>query len=133
MRLIICVDDNDGLMFNKRRQSRDKAVISDILKLTEGKKLYINEYSAALFDDKAAVIVENDFMDVAESDDFCFAENVLLSDYSDRIDEVTVYHWNRVYPTDFKADVDYRKMTLIESVDFEGNSHPKITREVYKR
>ena len=32
MKIIACLDDNNGLLFNNRRQSRDRVVIEDILK-----------------------------------------------------------------------------------------------------
>lgn len=33
MKLIICIDDKNGIAFNKRRQSRDKRIIDKILNL----------------------------------------------------------------------------------------------------
>ena len=41
MKLIVCLDDNKGMMFNKRRQSRDRVLIENILELRKGEKLYI--------------------------------------------------------------------------------------------
>lgn len=35
MNVIVCVDDNNGMLFNKRRQSRDKAVIDKIINITK--------------------------------------------------------------------------------------------------
>ena len=131
MKVIICVDDGGGLMFNNRRQSRDRAVIEDILKLTDGKNLYVNQYSAKLFDGAANICVSANPMKAAQSGDYCFVENISAAEYSDKIEEAIVYNWNRMYPSDFKADFDYKKMTLKDSVDFEGSSHSKITREVY--
>lgn len=42
MIVILCLDDKKGMMFNNRRQSKDKFVIQDILKLVDGKKLFIS-------------------------------------------------------------------------------------------
>ena len=34
MKLIVCLDDGDGMLFNNRRQSRDKAVCEALYKET---------------------------------------------------------------------------------------------------
>ena len=39
MTLIVCVDDNMGMLFNHRRQSKDVVVRERILKQAEGKHL----------------------------------------------------------------------------------------------
>ena len=33
MKLIVCLDDKNGMMFNKRRQSRDRVLIENVLEL----------------------------------------------------------------------------------------------------
>ena len=40
MKLIVCLDDNKGMMFNNRRQSRDRVLIENVLELCKGEKLY---------------------------------------------------------------------------------------------
>ena len=50
MKLVVCVDDRMGVMFNKRRQSKDEKVREDILSmLEEGKKLFVSPYTAKQF------------------------------------------------------------------------------------
>ena len=49
MYLIFCVDDQYGLQFNHRRQSRDSKVIEDIIDHIEGNVLLVNPYSSVLF------------------------------------------------------------------------------------
>ena len=44
MKIIACLDDNNGLLFNNRRQSRDRVVIEDILKDCHNSKLWINNF-----------------------------------------------------------------------------------------
>ena len=44
MNLIICVDNKNGIMFNGRRQSRDRAVCEDILDMSGEHLLYTSEY-----------------------------------------------------------------------------------------
>ena len=38
LKVIVALDDNLGMMFNHRRQSRDRILISDIAEMVEGKK-----------------------------------------------------------------------------------------------
>ena len=42
MTVILCLDDRCGMAFNNRRQSRDKAVINDILTHLNGERLIIS-------------------------------------------------------------------------------------------
>ncbi len=132
MKIIICLDDNGGMLFNNRRQSRDKEVLKDIINSLEGNKLYTSEFSRKLFSDYAdSVIVDEDFLTVASENDVCFVENKSLKSVLG-INEIIVYKWNRIYPADFKCDIDFSKYKLVESIDFKGFSHEKITKETYK-
>ena len=47
---IVCLDENNGMFFNERRQSKDRYVIRDIVHMVENNTLYINEYSKELFE-----------------------------------------------------------------------------------
>ena len=38
MKIIVCVDNQNGMMFNHRRQSQDRVLRKRILELTGGKK-----------------------------------------------------------------------------------------------
>ena len=134
MNVIICLDDKNGMLFNNRRQSRDALVTEDILNNLDGKKLKILPFSKSLFDDSG------DCVDVCESvdslvskDDVFFLENVSLKIFLDSIDTLTVYRWNRVYPCDFYCDLDFSLFSLCEEAEFKGNSHEKITKQIYRR
>lgn len=49
MKIIVCVDNQNGMMFNHRRQSQDRVLKKRILELTGGKKLWMNAYSQKQF------------------------------------------------------------------------------------
>lgn len=132
MIVILCLDDKNGLMFNNRRQSKDKLVIQDILKLIGEKKLFISSYSESLFQGlKSNLIVDNNFLSNADKEDFCFVEDNNLKDFSEKIEKIIVYRWNRMYPSDLKLEIPIQSWNLVDSFEFAGNSHDKITREVY--
>ena len=128
MKLIVCLDDKNGMMFNKRRQSRDRVLIENVLELCKGGKLYTNEYSSKLFPEKSVEVfdsIEN------VGNEYCFAENFTVNE--ENIEEIIVYKWNRLYPADTYFNIDLAGWNLTETVDFEGSSHEKITREIYVR
>ena len=52
MKLIVCVDSNNGMLFNNRRQSKDKILIDYISDLVEQNRLWITEFSKDLFKGK---------------------------------------------------------------------------------
>ena len=119
MILIVCVDDHNGMMFNHRRQSQDRVLRADILELTDGKKIWMNAYSRKQF---------------AESDgEFCFVENADVSGCVERIEEIYLYRWNRDYPAEVYFPVDLSVWKCMETKEFAGSSHEKITRERYTR
>ncbi len=128
MKLIVCLDDKNGMLFNKRRQSRDRILIENILELCKDDKLYTNEYSSSLFPENSAIIRE-DFEKIENG--FVFAEKFTADE--DKIEEIIVYKWNRVYPADTYFNIDLSGWNLTETVDFAGSSHEKITRERYVR
>ena len=135
MILIVCVDDHNGMMFNHRRQSQDRVLRADILELTDGKKLWMNAYSRKQFaeSDAEKIRVDETFLDAAEDGEFCFVENADVSGCVERIDEIYLYRWNRDYPADVYFPVDLSMWKCVETKEFAGSSHEKITRERYTR
>lgn len=132
MIVILCLDNKNGMMFNNRRQSKDKVVAQDILKLVDEKKLFINSYSESLFQGlESNLIIDDNFLNNATKEDYCFVEDNNLKDFSEKIEKIIVYKWNRIYPSDLKLEIPIQNWNLIDSFEFAGNSHDKITREVY--
>lgn len=141
MQIIVCIDDDGGMLFHQRRQSRDRVLVEDILEATAkaGKALWISSFSERLFglevieEMRPFITVADDFLDQAQPDDFCFVENRPLKPYEEAIGFVTVYRWNRKYPADTFFDIDLEKWQKESSTDFTGSSHEKITREIYRK
>lgn len=135
MIIILCVDDNNGMMFNRRRQSQDRVLREDLLKLVGTGRLRMNAYSKKQFTDfgAAQAVIGEDYLDQAENGDFCFVEDKEVRPYEDQAERIILYRWNRVYPADFYFTLDLQGWTLEEMVEFAGSSHEKITREMYRR
>ncbi|MBQ2000944.1 MAG: ribonuclease Z [Clostridia bacterium] len=135
MRIIVCIDDNGGMMFNNRRVSSDKAVTDRIIDLLKGNSLYLNEYSAKLFLEKTDNLkISDDFLSEAGDNDYCFVENVDITEHISDIGQVIIYYWNRKYPSDFKfpKNAAVSGLKCVSVTEFSGNSHEKITEEVYE-
>lgn len=132
MILAICIDDRNGISFNKRRQSRDGALIKNLAELAGDKKILIGSYSQPLFTEGKAA-VDDSFIENAADDDICFAENTDPAAFADRINGIILYRWNRHYPSDKKFTLDLSEFELVSSEEFAGSSHDKITREIYRR
>ena len=127
------VDDDYGIMFNNRRVSKDSVLNEHIIKMLDGRKLWLSLYSKQLFGDYENLEVNQEF-GFAGKDDFCFVEDSEIVSYEDMVDEVYLYKWNRKYPSDVKFPKDMLKdFDMDGAADFEGNSHEKITEERYVR
>lgn len=133
MVVYLVVDDNNGLMFNSRRQSQDKILRENILQDCVNKTLWMNEYTETQFIPyvDSNIIVDNDFLNKAKDDAICFVENEHLVNYKEKISKIVMYKWNRDYPADFYFDIDLSDWKMMSSTEFVGNSHDKITKEIW--
>jgi hypothetical protein len=136
MIVVVCLDDNNGMLFNNRRQSMDRMLIEDVLSLTKESRIWMNAYSSQQFISlgKENIQVDEEFLSNAGRDDYCFVEDHQITDYISSIDQIIIYRWNRKYPSDVTLDYNpgNQGWTLLETKDFVGTSHDKITREIYK-
>ena len=132
MKLIVCLDDKQGMMFNGRRQSRDRLLMEDLEQYVDGKTVYCTPYSEGLLANRRLSyrVTENPFADAGDA--YCFIETLDPAPYAERIDEIVIYRWNRHYPSDVWFTLDLDQYRLTERVDFVGSSHETITREVWK-
>ena len=135
MKLIVCVDDKNGLSFNHRRQSRDRVVAEKIAAITEGKTLWTSPYSVCLFQDlRVELRVCDEYIQCALPGDYVFVELQEPLPVLEKASSVYVFRWNRSYPQDrvFPMKLLEKKMKLISTEIFEGKSHPAITLEAYE-
>ena len=134
MRVALCLDDNCGMMFNSRRQSRDRVLIADLLCDAEkNERIYITPYSSSLFDpNDSRIIVCEQPLSLAGDSDLCFIENMSVSPYASKINEIIIYRWNRHYPADLYFDFDMNGYEKISVSEFAGSSHEKITKEIWR-
>ena len=137
MNIIMCLDDDNGMMFNKRRQSQDRILRADLKEFIKDKDLYMNNYSYKLYKDidNGNIKVSENFLEQCTENDFCLVEDKLLNNYINKINNIIIYKWNRIYPSDLYFDINLTSNSweLLETKEFEGSSHEKITRIIYRR
>lgn len=128
MNLIVCIDKNNGIMFNNRRVSQDKEVTSKILELTNNSKLFVTSYSSKLFEGFNNLVID-DFSNISEID-FIFIEDNEIP--LEGINTLYVFNWNRDYPADKFFDIDLSNYKKESKEDIVGSSHKKVTLTVYR-
>ena len=137
MNVIVCLDDKNGILFNKRRQSQDRILRADLKEFIKDKDLYMNNYSYKLYKDidNGNIKVSENFLEQCTENDFCLVEDKLLNNYINKINNIIIYKWNRIYPSDLYFDINLTSNSweLLETKGFEGSSHEKITRIIYRR
>lgn len=130
----VCIGEGNGMLFNRRRVSRDRRQQEDLLALCGNGRLWMGGCSAPLFSWAAErVTVDEDFLEKAGPGELCFVEDRALAPAADRVEAVVLYRWNRAYPADVRFDLDLSGFQLAERTEFPGVSHERITREFYTR
>lgn len=126
MKAFVCLDDKNGMLFNKRRQSKDSVLNEKVLEIVANNPLYVSEYTKGLFPNG---ILTTDFGTV--KDGYAFIEDpVHLQQMS--VDILYIFKWNRHYPSNTRLAINMAYYTKIAEEEFVGSSHEKITLEVYK-
>ena len=134
MTAIVCIEDRGGILFLKRRVSRDREVYRDIAESYE--KVYMTSYSLPLFDGveidaeiRQAPISEGEIGDV------CFIESGEIADNLHKISRLIIYRWNRTYPFDVGIgfEPDAAGFRLVSTDELVGYSHEKINKDIYEK
>ena len=131
----VCLDDRNGMLFNRRRQSRDAALLEDLRASVPG-VLAIDAFSEKLIRDAGIPYIPapEDLSELSEDAHF-FCENRKPEELIPLTHKLVIYRWNRHYPADLRWDIDPMEagFTLAHRLDFPGSSHETITKEVYIR
>lgn len=137
MKIIVCLDEKGGMLFNNRRQSSDRIIRQDMLQMLGEQKLYVNAYTAKQFaeEEMDKLVVDEECLEKAETDDLVFVENIHVGEHVSKVEQVIVYRWERTYPADFFFDIDLasKEWMLLTEQEFAGHSHEVIWKEIYVR
>ena len=93
----------------------------------------MNEYSFSLYGNLEGVTVrcDKDFLIQADTGEFALTETEDPVLYSDKTEELILFCWNRTYPAQLFMTLDLSGWKQVEELEFEGNSHKKITLKKY--
>lgn len=136
MKLIVCLDDRDGILFFGRRLSSDRVVISEIAEIVGSAPLRIHPYSRELFSDQSFNLhVDDGFLKQAGKNDWFFLEQGEIPIDPAEVEILYVFRWNRHYPSDVKFDLSpfQGRLTKTDFYELTGYSHPVIGVEVYTK
>ena len=134
MTLVLCLDDDHGMMFNHRRQSRDRVLIAELLETVGESRLLVSPYSKALFPERAAnITVAEDPCAAAGEDDYVFVEDTDPAAAWERVTALIIYRWNSAYPADTYFTCDLTGFRMTDVAAFEGSSHELINKEIWKK
>ena len=143
MTLIMCVDPNNGYLFNERRQSRDQAVLRRILSMPF-RVLKMEYRSYNMLDSYAHICRQKPRakrMTMHPGAMLMSAEDAYFNEFQDPSDmlqaasRVILFRWDKTYPADrhlpdLKASPDWR---LVSVETFKGFSHEEIQEETYEK
>lgn len=132
LHVAFAVDDSSGMMFNHRRVSKDSKLCEELLNTvhSSGGRLQVRPYSSSIFED--GVCASDDPWNKAGPNDIVFVEDIDPATIPG-VTEVTLFRWNRKYPSDLKSTFDFSEYRLIETKEFAGSSHEKITKETWEK
>lgn len=134
MILIVCLDINNGISFNNRRQSRDSKVIERICSITKGSTLIMSEYSKNIFPTACSNLnINSNPIRTSKENDYCFIEQKLDSLPIEDIEKMIIYRWDKAYPYDEIFPINLSEFKLVSKNEFSGSSHEKITEEIYTK
>lgn len=129
----ICLDDNGGMTFFGKRQSRDRVLIADLCDSVDG-IIYIAGFSEMLFEPHPGrYAVCTDPLLECPDGGVCFIENLALSSVLQNIERIILYKWNRCYPSDKRIDISFDDFSVFSESEFAGSSHEKITKVILRR
>ena len=133
MTAIVCVGERGGILFLGRRVSRDIEVSRDIAK--DFQRVCMASYSLPLFSEVDVEAVASDGDDFRDTNVPYFFESDKINELRQSFTKLIIYNWNRRYPYDTRLDFSPADegFSLASTSELVGNSHKKITKEVYVR
>lgn len=101
MTVIICVDNNSGILFNGKRQSKDRMLRKYLLDIVEKDncRIAMTPYTYGQFQEdkrKELIDVKNTF---SFDEDYIFLEQSIPISW-EKVNNLILCCWNRDYPTD---------------------------------
>ena len=133
MTVIICVDNNGGILFNGKRQSKDRIFRKYLLDIVEKEncRIAMTPYTYGQFQEdkrKEQIDVKNIF---SFDEDYIFLEQSIPISW-EKVNNLILCCWNRDYPTDeyFNLPIGV-ECVLRKTEEIVSDSHT-LTIETYE-
>lgn len=140
MTVCVCLDDNNGVMFNHRRQSQDRIQRERVIQLAKDSVLWMTPYTLTLYRpqlcSRPPIFIARDFDSPVAEDAFCIIEGACPANLIKKANRVVIYRWNRIYPADITFDMRLLAAPvwrLVNMETFNGSSHKEMTEEIWER
>ena len=104
MNIIACIDNENGILFNSRRQSRDAKVFEDIKDTIDAKIIYCSEYSAKLLQEHSFSTAVVKTLNAVPKNGYYFLEDSLPSEFLSKIKRIIIIAMIIVVKVGGKAD-----------------------------
>ena len=137
MVVIQCVDNRNGILFNRRRQSQDRLLRARILSKLEGRRLWMNGYSFRQFQKDTStgqvITVDAQFLSKAQAGEVCFVEGLPLRPLAGAHRTTPFYlpPLEPGYSGGHLPGSGFGRPSWSLVSQISGSSHPTITEEVY--
>lgn len=107
------------------------------MELAGNRTLWMNDYTARQFspEQQEQISLAENPLQAANNGELCMVEGEALLPYEDQLEELILFRWNRVYPADTYLDIPLSEhgWVLVNTLEFSGYSHERITQEVYRK
>ena len=135
MVLFTAVDQKMGMLFNGRRQSQDRILRERLIRMADGRPVWMDSYSAGQFSEaeRGHIRVDEAFLSKAGKGEICFLEKPAGKIDLSGIEKIVLARWDKTYPADTWFDAGLLDgMRLTKTEEFVGYSHDKIVLNTYE-
>lgn len=133
MTVIICVDNNGGILFNGKRQSKDRALRKYLLDIVEkeNSRIAMSPYTYSQFKDNE----RKEIIDVKDA--FSFDEDYIFLEQSisiswEKVNNLILCCWNRDYPADEYFNLPIGVECILQKTEEIVSDSHTLTIETYE-
>ena len=134
MVIVACIDKSGNIALNTNGQLNHIIFWVRLKVVSNEALLYMNFNSSRQFGYYPMKMIDDDFLDIAGEDSYCFVEDTDITPYIDRIDKIILYKWNKKFSSKFEFDKSILdNFSVVSKKSFYGEPFLKISEIVYEK
>lgn len=134
MVIVACIDKSGNIALNTNGQLNHIIFLIRLKVVSNEALLYMNCNSSQQFGYYPMKMIDDNFLDIAGEDSYCFVEDTDVTPYIDCIDKIILYKWNKKFSSRLKFDKSIlNKFSIVSKKSFYGESFLKISEVVYEK